>query len=246
MKIKNTNFQSYSTNSHMEADEASLQYGFDWRFLPDLPSDGKLLIIVDSSESHASPSDSLIPQTRPNGDSKKYAKNPYCHWQGCTLYQHAEFLQNSTSQEQFDIVAIPHGISDDREKKGRLTRTRAKHSAFINPELIGFLCMGFANSLNMHRLWRKSTQKEVSFPPWTISRVLKNSGYKSVSLYGAIPDHKISRYIFPLQINTVRFVVLQHYGTKAPVLLSPFIPSYFIAFMYRYLLPSYWIVASKT
>ena len=106
----------------------------------------------------------------------------------------------------------------------------------ICPE--GYFLIGFENSLNSHR-----TRQPQYHPsrPRRVAAQLQRAGFKSIRIFGAMPNLCIPEYIFNLHAQAIHFA-LQHRFRRKPVLfnmlrilsqpmgwvgISTFLPCYF-------------------
>jgi hypothetical protein len=102
----------------------------------------------------------------------------------------------------------------------------------------GYLLVGFNNSLS----WRAHRgTKYHSSTPHRVRNELVQAGFKTVELFGAMPDLQIPEYIFQLDSRTLRFGLQNRFRRKPAVLrvlrvldgingwkgISHFLPCYF-------------------
>lgn len=102
----------------------------------------------------------------------------------------------------------------------------------------GYLLVGFNNLLN----WRSKPQTSYhSSTPLRIARELTQAGFKSVKIFGAMPDLQIPEYIFDLDPRAIHFALQSRFRRKPALLrvlqvlkgtmglkrMSNFLPCYF-------------------
>lgn len=222
------------------------KFSSDWRFLSGIPTEGKALVVINRLEDlNYSLSSSfhcpifLIQQPEFSAiaarDLKPFADDLIC--------VQADLLYAPFPNGVFDVVAIPNGFPDGQTLAGRKMQEAHMHAACRLTKPGGVLYASFANLWDFHRLHQKTLTSGPHSTPSQISQLLKKFGYTSVTIYGAIRDHKIPLYIFPLEPNIVGFVARRHYGRKLPRFLANLLAKRFVAMGLKYILPSYMVVA---
>lgn len=157
---------------------------------------------------------------------------------GIHTSQHFSFsdFKNRTS-DSFPFLAMPFGLPVGWVGARKADRVEFYSSSrrFIDPG--GYLLVGFNNSLN----WRAPRTKYHSSTPQNARNELIQAGFKSVEVFGAMPDLRIPEYMFALDPRTLRFAVQNRFRRKPAVSralrvlsgaigwkrLSHFLPCYF-------------------
>ncbi len=224
---------------YLEGTASHPRYSPDWRFLPGLPGEGKTLIIAKGQENFTASSSVVY---NPPADQKQ-RRNQSAQFTDPSVLLQEDLQKTSFPPDSFDLVALPYGFPGEQTGAGQKLRFEYCCAAYRLTKPGGALYMGFANRWSFKRIYKEHFLYNSRLSPRRISRLLRSAGYTSVTFYGAIPDHNIPRYIFPLKTNTVGFVVQRHYGRKLPGFLASFLSKHFIALAFQYLLPSYLVVA---
>jgi hypothetical protein len=79
----------------------------------------------------------------------------------------------------------------------------------------GYLLVGFDNARN----FRRAPSKYYPSTPLRIARQLKQAGFKSIKIFGTMPNLNIPEYIFDLESLSIRFA-LHHRFRRKPVVLT--------------------------
>ncbi len=243
--IKN-NCKTNLVQTYLKGQPSHPQCSSDWRFLPGVPGEGKALIITEGQHDFALPLCAnfnplvlMKQQLDPSAASKEYVNQI----SDALVCLQADLLHAPFPSGSFDLVAVPYGFPGGQTKTGRRLQEGYIRAAYSLTKPGGILYLGFANRWDFHRIYTGCFRSKPSSSLRRISRLFKSVGCESVTFYGAIQDHKIPLYIFPLRSNTVGFVVCRHYGRKLPGFLADLLPKSFISLWLRYLLPSYSVVA---
>ena len=140
--------------------------------------------------------------------------------------------------ESFQLLVMPFGLPAGWVGPGRQDRVQFYVSirGFIDSG--GHLLVGFNNVLNLRAtsqaLYRAST-------PGRIAGELGQAGFKSVKIYGAMPNLRIPEYFFDLDPRVIRYALGNRFRRKPAVLqalrliagtigwgrISNFLPCYF-------------------
>jgi hypothetical protein len=106
----------------------------------------------------------------------------------------------------------------------------------------GHLLVGFNNVLN----WRvNSPPKYYPSTPRRIAAELKQAGFKSVKIFGAMPDLQIPEYIFDLDPRAIQFALQNRFRRKPAVLQALQFLSVTVGWKRAsHLLPCYFAVAT--
>jgi hypothetical protein len=100
----------------------------------------------------------------------------------------------------------------------------------------GYLMLGFDNSRALH----SDAAYHASTPARVVDR-LDQAGFKAIRVLGAMPDLRVPEYIFELDAQSLRFVLMHRFRRKSvllnvikilmrtagPIRLSGFLPCYF-------------------
>ena len=133
----------------------------------------------------------------------------------------------------FDIVVYPNGLSGNEVESLELIGFIKK---YIRPG--GALFISFANEL-----FSRKTTSGYSYL-WQIKKILKKTGYAIREIYGAIPDHLVPEYVFPLTPRAIGFIVRHRYAHKVSNLLLHLMTSPFAAVLFSNFFPAYFVVAT--
>jgi hypothetical protein len=196
----------------------TFRYSLDWRFL--LPmGDKKDIYVLFEQDAHFSQTLEQVGISTSNQLS------------------FAEFRKNKKSN--IPLLAMPFGLSI-----GHVGADNKKQTEFYSAcrRLVasdGHLLIGFNN------IWyiRASTAlKYFSSTPHRITYQLKQAGFRSIKIFGAMPNLNIPEYIFDLESQAIYFALKYRFRRK-PVLLrtlrtlaetigiariSNFLPCYFV------------------
>ncbi len=142
-------------------------------------------------------------------------------------------------EASFDIVASPLGILRNSSKVGRHEHLeiQSRLRKLLSPQ--GILLYGFSNRWSFHRI---SHLGEAVLSPWEVVHLLQGLTYKAIVFYGAFPDLVVPEYIFPIQAETISFVVRHRYHSRLPKPLVHFIQTPLAALLKNFL-PYYYVVA---
>lgn len=141
-------------------------------------------------------------------------------------------------QEMIPFLVMPFGVPVGWVGSRSADRVEFYVSvrSFLEPG--GTLLVGFNNSLD----WRaRLGAKYHSSAPQRVRKELIQSGFKSVQIFGAMPDLQIPEYIFEVDPRTMRFALQNRFRRKPAILktlhvlsgiigwkrLSHFLPCYF-------------------
>ena len=137
--------------------------------------------------------------------------------------------------EHFPFLALPFGLPTGRTTEDRVAFYSSLRR-FIEAD--GHLLVGFSNALH----WRTGSPANYrTSTPRRIASELSAAGFKSVKIFGAMPDLKIPEYIFDLDPRTVQFALQNRFRRKPALLqalhvlagaigmhrMSNFLPGYF-------------------
>jgi hypothetical protein len=140
--------------------------------------------------------------------------------------------------EGFQLLALPFGLPAGRAGRGSRDRIQFYVSLRRLIDSGGHLMVGFNNALNLransHGLYRAST-------PHSMTDELHQAGFKSVTIYGAMPSLQIPEYICDMDDRAIDFALRNRFRRKPAVLhalrllsgtigwkrISNFLPCYF-------------------
>jgi len=115
----------------------------------------------------------------------------------------------------FQVIVIPFGLSVGWAGAGQEDRVEFYSSVrrFIDSD--GYLLVGFNNVLN----WRANFQTNYySSTPRRIADELKQAGFNSVKMFGAMSNLQIPEYIFDLDPRAIQFVLQNRFRRKPAIL----------------------------
>lgn len=115
--------------------------------------------------------------------------------------------------QSFDIVAAPLGLNRINSMGGRSDFVEKLKSVrrLIRPG--GAFLLGFSNRWDIRRKRQESSYISTT---WEMSRLLLRSGYETKCYYGAVPERVSPEYIFPLDAQSLGFVLNHRYQHKLP------------------------------
>ena len=140
--------------------------------------------------------------------------------------------------DSLPFLVMPFGLPTDWVGAGHENRVKFYFSIRQLIDSGGYLLVGFNNALGR----RTNPQiKYQSSTPRRITDEIKQAGFKSVKIYGAMPGLQIPEYIFELEPQTIRFALQNRFRRKTKVLralrvlagtigwkrISYFLPCYF-------------------
>lgn len=148
----------------------------------------------------------------------------------------------------FDLVAVPN--LGDLVASGKRPVANPKSMAVVaglqaayhltRPG--GALYVGFSGRWAFRRLPRGERE---GFTPEQVRRWLRQAGYSSFSVYGAIPNHQTPLYLFPLEGAVLGFVLRRHLKKLRPAWLREGLARPGIARWGQAWLPGYSIVGVR-
>jgi hypothetical protein len=191
-------------------------YSLDWRFLLPIADTGKIRVVVED--------DADLSQT--------------LEQVGITISNQLSFSNfKHDERNNTQSFVLPFGLS-----VRWVSAREAEQIEFYRSirQLIcpgGYFLLGFGNSWNSHAnlQYHPSTPRRVAYE-------LSQAGFKSIKLFGAMPNLRIPEYIFDLRAQSMDFA-LHHRFRRKPVLLnvlqvlartvglariSNFLPCYFV------------------
>src|SRR6266496_3540021 len=143
-----------------------------------------------------------------------------------------------TQKERAHSLALPFGlpmrwVSVQQEEQIEFYRSIRR---LIRPD--GHLLIGFKNSRNFRS---KISSKYYSSTPHRTAYQLHQAGFKSIRIFGAMPNLNIPEYIFDLDVNAIHFALHHRFKRKPAILnilqtlsrtiswagISTFLPCYF-------------------
>ncbi len=224
------------------------KFSADWCFLSGINVEGRTLVVVDSLEDLAFSLNSsfrfpvyLVQHSKQQALSARDL-NSFEKPHNCLA---ANLLQAPFSSSSFDTVAVPYGFPGGKTRSARNLQEEYCRTAVQLLKPGGVLYMGFFNKLDFHSYEDKGALHKPVSSLMQISRILKKVGYASVTFYGAIRDHQIPIYLFPLEPEIAGFIFSRHYGKKLPGRFAGLLTHPALWWFTRHLIPSYGIVARK-
>lgn len=193
-------------------------YSLDWRFLLPMEKSRKICILFEENADFSQTLEQVG-----IGDSQQIS------------FTELRYHKN----ESFPLLVMPFGLPAGRVGPGREDRVQFYVSirGFIDSG--GHLLVGFNNVLNLRAtppaLYRAST-------PSRITGELGQAGFKSVKIYGAMPNLRIPEYLFDLDPRVIHYALGNRFRRKPAVLqalrliagtigwkrISNFLPCYFV------------------
>lgn len=212
--------------------ESAPGFQMDWRFFVDLPEKSAILLVVN---------DAL--DSKENCYSRVFAGGDrICDH--LKLVTYSDFFRNNDLEGEFDIVSLLGDCLPYQSNSNKLLEKVFHQGVKCISKDGGKLCFMFGHVYNPLNIIRLNRQKEQFFSPKDVEVALFNSGYSYVESYGVVPNHKDVRYIFPMQLNIMRFVFDVHYGRKLYPFFKGIIVNDLSVSLLKYLLPSYLVIAS--
>lgn len=197
------------------------RYSLDWRFL--LPvadlSTGGLLFEEDSEFSQALECVGISASQRLSRSDFRLRKH-----------------------ENLSFLILPFGLPVGWVGTRSADRVEFYGSVRHFLESGGYLLVGFYNSL----IWRaRPTTKYHSSTPHRVRNELVQGGFKTVEIFGAMPDLQIPEYIFELDTRILRFALQNRFRRKPTVLMALHVLAETIGWRrLSHFLPCYFIVAT--
>jgi hypothetical protein len=118
--------------------------------------------------------------------------------------------------DSFPVMVLPFGLAIGQVGRRREDRIEFYLSVRRFIDSGGYLLVGFNNALNLH------PKPQATYHPSTPLRIaeeLKQAGFESVKIFGAMPNLKIPEYIFDRDSRTIQFA-LQNRFRRKPALLG--------------------------
>jgi hypothetical protein len=203
---------------HATAPPRVFNYSLDWRFLLPMVEPKKLCLLFEEDADFSQTLEQV----------------------GIDVSQKLSFSDLSgTKNDRFQHVVMPFGVPVGWAGAKQEDRIEFYFSVRRFIDSGGYLLVAFDNRLN----WRFDLQtKYHSSTPRRIAGELKQAGFKSVKIFGAMPNLQIPEYIFDLDPQTIRFVLQNRFRHKPAILgllrvlagtmgwrrLANFLPCYFV------------------
>jgi hypothetical protein len=201
----------------MDAQPPLFHHSLDWRFLLPLTDPKKIVILLEEDQDFSQALEQVG-----IGDSQQLS--------------FSELKQNANTDAH--SIVLPFGIplkwvtakpEDQVEFYSSVRR-------LISSE--GCLLVGFNNIWNLRA---NSQKKYYPATPQRFVTQLKQAGFRSVTLFGAMPNLAIPEYIFELESRTIQFALQNRFRRKPAILralrvlsvalgsrrISNFLPCYF-------------------
>jgi hypothetical protein len=200
----------------MESPPRVFHYSLDWRFLLPTADAKKLCLLLEENEEFS------------------HALDPV----GLRGTQQVSFLDLKDDRiQRFDSLAMPFGLSTGWAGKGHAAQVEFYVSIRRLLSSGGYFLVGFNNTWNL----RASSPEYYSSTPHRMAEQLKEAGFQSVKLFGAMPNLNIPEYIFETDSRTIQFALQNRFRRKPVVVralralsgtigmhtLSNFLPCYF-------------------
>ncbi|HMU94726.1 MAG TPA: hypothetical protein PKE35_11595 [Anaerolineales bacterium] len=172
-------------------------HGVDWRFLLPLREHTRMLVIHPSDADYdRSFQEFGIPFETVSFDNFNTDRSPL------------QFESGS-----FDIVAAPLGFGGDNRagRQSQLGKNLLAVRSLIRAG--GMFLLGFSNRWDIRRKGREFPNSSTT---WRISRSLERAGFDGMRFYGTFPEPLTPEYIFPLNSQSLAFVLNYRYQHKLP------------------------------
>jgi hypothetical protein len=209
--------QPYSQHVHPPQPRV-FNYSLDWRFLLPIANAAKIRVIVDDE---ADLSQTLERVGIPVSNQLSFSS-------------FKQIQRNNTQSLVIPFGLAVHWVGIKYADQIEFYRSIR---GLIDPD--GYLLVGFYNTLN----FRSNTQSKYhSSTPRRIRHQLHQAGFKSIKIFGAIPNLNIPDYIFGLESQPIYFA-LRHRFRQKPIIrnalkvlaqtiglarISSFLPCYFV------------------
>lgn len=195
----------------------TFRYSLDWRFLLPVADAGRIRVVAEE--------DAELRTTL------EQVGIPVSNLLTCS---------NGAGDEKKDIqsFALPLGLPArwvDTKVEDQIEFCRSLRR-LMGPD--GYILVGFNNVWNIHK---KTASKYHPSTPRLMKHQLLQAGFRSVRLFGALPNLSIPEYIFDLEAGAVRFALHHRFRRKRVVLralraltqtvsidrISQYLPCYF-------------------
>jgi SAM-dependent methyltransferase len=220
----------------------SINVTTDWRFLPFIPTSGKVLVIYYDDYSlplGLSANFELVVTLVDLKSPVKSAKLEVGVLSMCTIS--ASSAQLPFRAHSFDLVAFPLGFrKTDSYQRDHESNILAATRQLLKPS--GILYIGFPNRWSYTRFRKKSTTHENYISLSQAQTAINYAGFFIKEIYGTIPNHQVPERLFPLRKEALQFILYPYVHKK----LGQFIPKRILPLIIRYsgsFLPGYSIVA---
>lgn len=150
--------------------------------------------------------------------------------------QRLSFLDvRALKDKQFPVLALPFGLPTGKTMEDGVAFYSSLRRTL---EDNGYLLVGFHNAWN----WRAGSLTHYrTFTPRRVTSDLAAAGFKSVRMFGAMPNLNIPEYIFDLDPRAIQFALQNRFRRKPALLrvlgvlagtigmhrISNFLPGYF-------------------
>ena len=209
-------------------------FSMDWRFLPSIPVGGNALIVYADQPDAVTGLTANFDLVIVLSDSNRQATETRSVALPEPVFQVSTQMGTLPFQSAtFDLVAFPDGVPELVDLR-RLRRLLAPG---------GVLYMGFPNRWSFLRLRPKTPRPDRQMSLRQARRSLEQSGFSIEGVYGAISNHRVPRFLFPLQTDAVYFAVKNYLRKKNKRVYAAFPP--FLTRWIFWTLPAYCIVASN-
>lgn len=174
-------------------------YSVDWRFLLPVHKKARMLVICGAQNDF----DRSFQELGIPIETMSFDKLDLRHGMQSSPYE----------PQSFDVVAAPLGLNSTRRQGGRseLAQRLKWARTLIRPG--GAILFGFSNRWDIRCRDQASSDASTIFE---ISRLLSGLGIETKCLYGAVPEPMAPEYIFPLDAQSLGFVLNHRYQHKFP------------------------------
>jgi hypothetical protein len=165
-------------------------YSLDWRFLLPIADPQKVFLLYEE--------DADLGQTLERV--------------GIHAAQRLSFADlGDRKHDNFPVIVMPFGLPIDGVRRRREDRVEFYRSVRRLIDSGGYVLVGFNNVLNLH------PKPQTKYQPSTLRRTaeeLKQAGFESVKIFGAMPNLKIPEYIFDLDSRAIQFALQNRFRRK--------------------------------
>src|SRR5215211_2664516 len=201
----------------MEPQPRHFQYSLDWRFLLPLTDTKQIGLLLEDEQ-----------------DFNQTLEQVGIHMS--QLLSFADFKHNTNNN--LHSFVMPFGVPIGWANAKQEDQVEFYDSLRRLISSGGYLLVGFNNVWNLRA---KSQEKYYPSTPRRIVHQLKQAGFPSVKMFGAMPNLAIPEYIFDLDSRAIQFALKNRFRRKVAVLrvlgalsgtiglerLSNFLPCYF-------------------
>jgi hypothetical protein len=201
----------------MEPQPRVFHYSLDWRFLLPIADSGNICLLLEENKDFSQTLEQV----------------------GIHASQQVSFADlRQTKNNKIQTLVLPFGLS--AAWTGTQHKNQVEFYASVRRLIVpdGYLLIGFNNIWNVRA---SSPTKYYASTPRRIADQLKQAGFRSIHVFGAMPNLAIPDYIFDLETRAIQFALRNRFRRKPAVLralrlfeatvssasISNFLPCYF-------------------